>query len=86
MKNSCYVIKVRPSIEGRDSAIIGVVSTFEDAEALKFILAKKLIYEDFLLSQRYKWADATDIKHFADKHYVITKENFYSKPFDIDEL
>ena len=84
MKSDCYIVSER--YWNCIQSIVGVVATNEEAEVLKILSAKEQIKNDFFLSQKFNGATEEDYKKFADDHYIITKEAFYSKPFRTEEL
>ena len=83
MKTSCYIVK---RIYHPLDETVGVTATFEEAKELRLLIAKKEIYDNYILSRRFANATEEDYSEYAKEFYSIHEENFYSKPFNIEEL
>ena len=81
---TCYIVIrwYRPLDE-----FVGVTATFEEAEELRLLIAKKDI-SDYYNSRSLKAYNATEEEYqeYAEKLYSIHEVNFYSKLFSIEEL
>ena len=78
MKSDCYIVY------DKNGLVVGVTSTLADADLLKFLAAK-----EYLKEHGHSYLDYTrddDVEYYADHCYTINKENFYTKPFRIEEL